>query len=143
MVPMDAIWFFQPFPITSWLFTHHPPSHPMGVLVVSDTPVKNYLRQLSQLFTQQLVNRKTINSYNIMANFMQVSVSLPKLQLLKLVFLNIYNCAWKPSFPKSSHIQYLSTLQPKSFCTQTRSTVHCPDCFPILKKKAVWAVRLT
>ena len=34
-----------------------------------------------------------------MANFMQVSISIPKLQffkLLKSVILNIYNCEWNP-----------------------------------------------
>ena len=39
-----------------------------------------------------------------MVNFMQVSVCLPELQYFKLVFLNIYNCAWKPSYLKSCHI---------------------------------------
>ena len=46
-----------------------------------------------------------------MANFMQVSVSLPNLQFFKSVFLNIYNCAWKPGFLKSSHkLHQLSLL---------------------------------
>ena len=38
---------------------------------------------------------------------MQVSVCLPELQyfkLLKLVFLNICNCAWKPGYLKLGHI---------------------------------------
>ena len=39
-----------------------------------------------------------------MANFMQVSVCLPELQYFKLVFLNIYNCTWKPGYLKSCHI---------------------------------------
>ena len=42
-----------------------------------------------------------------MVNFMQVSVSPPKLQYfkwLKSVFLTIYNCVWKPGFLKRSHI---------------------------------------
>ena len=42
-----------------------------------------------------------------MANLMQESVFLPKLQYfkdLKLVFLNIYNYVWKPGFLKFSYI---------------------------------------
>ena len=45
---MDAIWLVlvktEPLPATSWLPTHPPPSHPVGVLVVLATPVKNYLK---------------------------------------------------------------------------------------------------
>ena len=47
-----------------------------------------------------------MNSYRIVANFMQASVFLLKIQhfkYLKSVFLNIYNCAWKVAFLKSSH----------------------------------------
>ena len=48
MAPMDAIWLVlvktEPLPATSWLPTHRPPSHPVGVLLVFATPVKNYLK---------------------------------------------------------------------------------------------------
>ena len=59
----------------------------------------------SCLLNMQLVNRQIINNYRIIADFMQVGTfSLPELQQLKSVFLNIYNCAWKPGYLKSSHI---------------------------------------
>ena len=32
------------FAATLWLPTHHPASHPVGVLLVLATPVKNYLK---------------------------------------------------------------------------------------------------
>ena len=48
MTPMDAIWLVlvktQPYPATSWLPACPPPSHPVGVLLVLATPVKNYLK---------------------------------------------------------------------------------------------------
>ena len=44
MAPMDAIWLVlvktELLPATSWLPTHPPPSHPVGVLLVLATPVK-------------------------------------------------------------------------------------------------------
>ena len=40
-----------------------------------------------------------------MAKFMQVAICFPsRVKYLKSIFLNIYNCAWKPGFLKSSHI---------------------------------------
>ena len=43
MAPIDAIWLVlvkaELLPATSWL-----PSHPVGVLLVLATPVKNYLK---------------------------------------------------------------------------------------------------
>ena len=50
MVPMDAIWLdlvkTELLPTTSWLPTHPPPSHLVGVLLVLAAPVKNYLKWL-------------------------------------------------------------------------------------------------
>ena len=43
-----------------------------------------------------------------MVNFIQVSDSLPGINYfkqIKLVFLNIHNCAWKVEFLKSSHMK--------------------------------------
>ena len=47
-----------------------------------------------------------MDRHRIMVNCMQPSVFLPKIQCftsLKLLFLNNYDCAWKPSFLKSRH----------------------------------------
>ena len=48
MAPMDAIWLVlvktEPLPTTLWLPAHPPPSHPVVVLLVLATPVKNYLK---------------------------------------------------------------------------------------------------
>ena len=48
MAPMDAIWLVlvktDPLPATSWLYAHPLPFHPVGVLLVLATPVKNYLK---------------------------------------------------------------------------------------------------
>ena len=48
MTPVDAIWLLlvktQPLPATLWLPALPPPSHPVGMLVVLTTPVKNYLK---------------------------------------------------------------------------------------------------
>ena len=53
MAPMDAIWLVlvktEPLPATSWLPTHSLPSHPVGVLLVLATPVKNYLKMVGNL----------------------------------------------------------------------------------------------
>ena len=51
-------------------------------------------------------NSQCMDRHRIMVSCMQASVFLPKIQCftsLKLLFLNIYNCAWKPSFLKSRH----------------------------------------
>ena len=44
MAPIDAIWLVlvktYPLPATSWLPTHPPSSHSIGVLLVLVTPVK-------------------------------------------------------------------------------------------------------
>ena len=48
MTPVDAIWLILvktwPLPATVWLPTRPPHSHPVGVLLVLATPVKNYLK---------------------------------------------------------------------------------------------------
>ena len=52
MAPMDAIWLalalidaiWLALPATSWLPARPPPSHPIGVLLILATPVKNYLK---------------------------------------------------------------------------------------------------
>ena len=48
MTPVDAIWLFlvkmKLLPTTLWLPALPTPSHPVGVLVVLTTPVKNYLK---------------------------------------------------------------------------------------------------
>ena len=53
MAPMDAIWLVlvktEPFPATSWLPTHHPPSHSVGVLLVLATPVKKLSKMAGNL----------------------------------------------------------------------------------------------
>ena len=53
MAPMDAIWLVlvktELLPATSWLPTHHPPSHPVGVLLVLATPVKKLSKMAGNL----------------------------------------------------------------------------------------------
>ena len=53
MAPMDAIWLVlvktEPLPATSWLPTHPPPSHPVGVLLVLATPVKKLSKMAGNL----------------------------------------------------------------------------------------------
>ena len=63
----------------------HPPPLQELVLVVLVEPIKTSQNggQFSQLSIQQLVHRKTLNNYRIVANCMQASVSLPKIQYSK------------------------------------------------------------
>ena len=53
MAPMDAIWLVlvktEPLPTTSWLPTHPPSSHPVGVLLVLGTPVKKLSKMAGNL----------------------------------------------------------------------------------------------
>ena len=111
IAPMDTIWLFHfNVAFACHFIATHPssPSHPIGVLVVLATPVISYLNgeKFSYLSTQWLVNKQTMNTSRMVANFLQASVFLTNLQYfisLKLVFLNIYNCAWKQGFHKCSH----------------------------------------
>ena len=68
MAPMVVIWLFlvktKLLPATLWLPTHPPPSHPIGVLVVLATLVKNYLKWREiQLAIQCTVAIDTMNYF--------------------------------------------------------------------------------
>ena len=87
MTPVDAIWLFLvkrlPLPATLWLPVLPSPSHPAGVLVVLTTPVKNSKMAGYQLAIHSIVCAQSINSYRIVANFMQASVLCLEIQHFK------------------------------------------------------------
>ena len=58
ITPMDAIWLVlvktDPLPATSWLSTHPPSSHPVGVLLLLATPVKKLSKMAGNLSSYSL-----------------------------------------------------------------------------------------
>ena len=57
---MDAIWLVlvktEPLPATSWLPTHPPPFHPVGVLLLLATPVKKLSKMTGKNLTSYSLN---------------------------------------------------------------------------------------
>ena len=78
----------MPFPaIVLHGYPPAPPSHPIGVLAVLATPVKNPSKMMgnsaSYLLNSWLIDILRIASYRIIAYFMQASVFLLELQYFK------------------------------------------------------------
>ena len=114
MAPMDAIWLYSVQMHTTFWLSTHPTALPIyrsasGIGYVNKNNLKSVkwrAIKIAIISTQYLVNREIMNSYRIVANFIQACVFLFELQYLKMVFQNIYNCAWKLGFLKCSHILY-------------------------------------
>ena len=96
-----------------------PPAIPIGVLYYCRSACdicytsKNYLKcWVIQLAIHSTVDawEDTMNSYKLMMNWMRPC----EIQYLKSVYVNIYNCVWKPAFLKSSHIRVSDSTLPLS-----------------------------
>ena len=120
MAPMDAIWLLlvktYPLPTTSWIPAHPPPSHPIGVPLVLAMPLKHYLKWWERQLAIHPILGGQID-YKYLQNCVKFHASscFPSrviiLQIIKIVFLNIYNCGMEARFSQIQSHMCMSIIQ--------------------------------